>query len=804
MDKLKNIFDLSSENMTVDDFYAHMKNLDNTTFFCHLEYIKEQDNQFYIEVILDIVYEYIIRKDDYQEVALYLLNNNSKIYFINDVYERFRNSKFITEFLAVDFRNTISDRDKILKYYELIFTNEIVENVLKNNILLHISGKDIDNQSILSSIFKNLTMGNNVLLEYDAVIETNYNIICYLINNFPEFYNVFNIFIVNYINYNESACKLFNIIKETEDIDFKNKISYSQPESLINIFGILYNLWINSEKIINISNLNEDLNFYTDEKLNSNPISLDIDNTPKNSCNLFFLVHRIIHIGIIPNFEKLFQNKKIIADYEFLLKEVRTEISQKRLWDGLGKMKEHYIDLLNQKLLILYDYSKECKKIINHPTIIKSILNIYDKTCNWIVELYNTNNTNIIQNIPSFIIDNILDYVLEIYNNRHLPSDNCEIYHNLIDMCIKIMNDFTNISNPYLKTKCSKFLSFILVDQEFKSLLDIEICKKELIPILVKIFINIENTGSDNQFYQKFEPRYNITYLIRYLVNSQMNMDYNSVLIELSEQNDITYKRLIMHNLNDTNYLFEELSDFVKNIRLITRTTSESYNRYLSLIKSDYIFLLEQLDFLLTCSKYIPKIIISKEILTKFILMANNYLNLFTDQNYLSTLNKDLINMSLKLSNKLIKVYQELIFSENTIEIVANDTRSYHKELFKNIIETLNDYLNKSDIEQITSFDKLVNEYINNKSEEVEKTIPEDIRDPIMFTLIQDPVILPSSNILMDKSVIITHLLSDQTDPFNRDFLDIDKLNEYNNQEEVIEKLELIKEKIKKYQSNIN
>ena len=313
-----------------------------------------------------------------------------------------------------------------------------------------------------------------------------------------------------------------------------------------------------------------------------------------------------------------------------------------------------------------------------------------------------------------------------------------------------------------------------------------------------------ELTGSDNQFYQKFEPRYNITYLLRYLVNSETNLGYNSTLIESSEQNDITYKRLIMHNLNDVNYLFEELLDFIKNIRLITRTTSESYNRYLSLIKSDYIFLMEELDFLLICSKHIPKIIISKEILTKFILMANNYLNLFTNKNYLSTLKNELKNISLKLSNKLIKVYQEVIFSEDTIEIVANDTRSYHKELFKNIIQTLKEYLNQSDIEQISSFNKLVIDYVSKKSDELEKTIPEDIRDPIMFTLIQDPVILPSSNILMDKSVIITHLLSDLTDPFNRDFLDIDKLNEYNNQEDVIEKLELIKEKIKKYQSNIN
>lgn len=37
-----------------------------------------------------------------------------------------------------------------------------------------------------------------------------------------------------------------------------------------------------------------------------------------------------------------------------------------------------------------------------------------------------------------------------------------------------------------------------------------------------------------------------------------------------------------------------------------------------------------------------------------------------------------------------------------------------------------------------------------------------------MFTLMTDPVILPSSKISIDKATIKAHLLSDATDPFNR------------------------------------
>jgi ubiquitin conjugation factor E4 B len=37
-----------------------------------------------------------------------------------------------------------------------------------------------------------------------------------------------------------------------------------------------------------------------------------------------------------------------------------------------------------------------------------------------------------------------------------------------------------------------------------------------------------------------------------------------------------------------------------------------------------------------------------------------------------------------------------------------------------------------------------------------------------MYTLMEDPVILPSSRVSIDRDTIRTHLLSDPHDPFNR------------------------------------
>jgi ubiquitin conjugation factor E4 B len=48
--------------------------------------------------------------------------------------------------------------------------------------------------------------------------------------------------------------------------------------------------------------------------------------------------------------------------------------------------------------------------------------------------------------------------------------------------------------------------------------------------------------------------------------------------------------------------------------------------------------------------------------------------------------------------------------------------------------------------------------------------------DPLMFTLMRDPVILPSSRNIVDRATIKSHLLSDAKDPFNRVPLTIEEV----------------------------
>jgi len=63
----------------------------------------------------------------------------------------------------------------------------------------------------------------------------------------------------------------------------------------------------------------------------------------------------------------------------------------------------------------------------------------------------------------------------------------------------------------------------------------------------------------------------------------------------------------------------------------------------------------------------------------------------------------------------------------------------------------------------------------NQQSEDDFADAPDEFKDPLMDTLMTDPVCLPSGTI-MDRAIITRHLLNSSTDPFNRQHLTEDML----------------------------
>lgn len=73
-------------------------------------------------------------------------------------------------------------------------------------------------------------------------------------------------------------------------------------------------------------------------------------------------------------------------------------------------------------------------------------------------------------------------------------------------------------------------------------------------------------------------------------------------------------------------------------------------------------------------------------------------------------------------------------------------------------------------------FNSLLLTVANQEIEDDYADAPDEFRDPLMDTLMADPVLLPSSGKIMDRPIITRHLLNSSTDPFNRQPLTEDML----------------------------
>lgn len=132
------------------------------------------------------------------------------------------------------------------------------------------------------------------------------------------------------------------------------------------------------------------------------------------------------------------------------------------------------------------------------------------------------------------------------------------------------------------------------------------------------------------------------------------------------------------------------------------------------------------------------------------------------------------------LLSDLMDVYLNLGRKESFRLAVARDGRSYKQTNFDSAVRIMQKYGSKSP-DQLREFRELtdaiaVAHAADAQAEEDLGEIPDELLDPIMGSLMIDPVILPNSKQIVDRGTIRQHLLSDPTDPFNRMPLKIEEV----------------------------
>ena len=129
------------------------------------------------------------------------------------------------------------------------------------------------------------------------------------------------------------------------------------------------------------------------------------------------------------------------------------------------------------------------------------------------------------------------------------------------------------------------------------------------------------------------------------------------------------------------------------------------------------------------------------------------------------------------LLSHIMSVYLNLKDKSSFITAVGRDGRSYKPHSFESAALILGRTSLKSP-DELTVFKKLIatiaaTREVDKQAEEDLGDIPYEFLDPLMYTLMEDPVILPTSRTTIDWITIRIHLLSNPVDPFNRVPLEI-------------------------------
>lgn len=104
----------------------------------------------------------------------------------------------------------------------------------------------------------------------------------------------------------------------------------------------------------------------------------------------------------------------------------------------------------------------------------------------------------------------------------------------------------------------------------------------------------------------------------------------------------------------------------------------------------------------------------------------------------------------------------------------------YTEDLMKQAVSICSKW-NLMNNEKMNTFSSFVdNVKVAAKNVEHDETLyadaPDEFLDPLMCTFMKDPVLLPTSDTIIDRSTITQHLLNDPHDPFNRKELTIDSV----------------------------
>ncbi|XP_010009600.1 PREDICTED: ubiquitin conjugation factor E4 B isoform X1 [Nestor notabilis] len=525
---------------------------------------------------------------------------------------------------------------------------------------------------------------------------------------------------------------------------------------------------------------------------------------PKFPTECFFLTLHAHHLSILPSCRRYIRRLRAIRELNRTVEDLKNNESQwkdsplaTRHREMLKRCKTQLKKLVRCKAcadagLLDENFLRRCLNF--YGMVIQLMLRILDPAYPNIKLPLTPEVPKVFAALPEFYVEDVAEFLFFIV--QYAPQVLYEPCTQDIVMFLVVMLCNQNyIRNPYLVAKLVEvmFMTNPAVQprtQKFFEMIENHpLSTKLLVPSLMKFYTDVEHTGATSEFYDKFTIRYHISTIFKSL---WQNIAHHGTFMEEFNSGK-QFVRYINMLINDTTFLLDESLESLKRIHevqeemknkeqwdLLPREQQQARQSQLAQderVSRSYLALAtETVDMFHILTKQVQKPFLRPELGPRLAAMLNFNLQQLCGPKCrdLKVENPEKYGFEpKKLLDQLTDIYLQLDCARFA-KAIADDQRSYSKELFEEVISKMRKAGIKSTIaiEKFKLLAEKVEEIVakNARAEIDYSDAPDEFRDPLMDTLMTDPVRLPSGTI-MDRSIILRHLLNSSTDPFNRQTL---------------------------------
>ncbi|XP_015233656.1 PREDICTED: ubiquitin conjugation factor E4 B isoform X2 [Cyprinodon variegatus] len=522
---------------------------------------------------------------------------------------------------------------------------------------------------------------------------------------------------------------------------------------------------------------------------------------PKFPTECFFLTLHTHHLSILPCCRRYIRRLRAIRELNRTVEELKNSESQwkdsplaSRHREMLKRCKTQLKKLVRAKAcadvgLLDENLLRRCLQF--YSTVIQLILRSVDPAYPNITLPLNSEIPKSFAALPEFYVEDVAEFLLFVVQySPQVLYEPC--VQDVVTFLVVFICSQHYIRNPYLIAKLVEvlFVTNPAVQprtQRFSEMMENHpLSIKHLVPALMKFYTDVEHTGATSEFYDKFTIRYHISTIFKSL---WQNIAHHGTFMEEFNSGK-QFVRYINMLINDTTFLLDESLESLKRIHEVQeemknkeqwdqlpREQQQSRQSQLTQderVSRSYLALAtETVEMFHILTKQVQKPFLRPELGPRLAAMLNFNLQQLCGPKCrdLKVENPEKYGFEpKKLLDQLTDIYLQLDCARFA-KAIADDQRSYSRELFEEVISKMRKAGIKSSIaiEKFKLLSEKVEEIVarNSQSEMDYSDAPDEFKDPLMDTLMTDPVMLPSGNI-MDRSIILRHLLNSPTDPFNR------------------------------------